>query len=372
MNLTKSRFRIIRLNTYILIIFALLVIAFKAGTFESLFGPDNLTDKVYAAKSQSDLDGDGDVDIDDLAIFSSKWLKADYQTIDWCQWLTEEDKSKKHLDDELRDFIATWFKCRVKNPNNYPTRLAYGPDGKLFVSDAKIGSVFIYDAGLNIIDEIGGIDKPLGIALNNAGNIYVGSDGDDTVKVFNPQGEYIKSIGSIGMPNDMVFDRSGNLYVADSVNNKIKIYDAQGQNIRNIAADVPVSLAISSYLDSSGQEVGELFVAEMRLAQISVFDLQGNFLCSFGRKVSTFGSYWHGRFVKLQSLAIDTQGRVHALDCYLNKVQILDAQSGTFLASYPPGDQPEHTNLFLDIVIKDPSTAVLTNSESKRLEIFQY
>ncbi len=174
------------------------------------------------------------------------------------------------------------------------------------------------------------------------------------------------------MPNDLALDISGNLYVVDSVSNEIKVYDPQGQNIRNISVDTPVSLAISSYINSIGREVGELFVAEMRLARISVFDLEGNYLRSIGRKVSTFGSFWHGRFVKLQSLAIDSQGRVHALDCYLNKVQILDAQDGTFLGSYPSGEEPDHTKLLLDVVLKDPNTAVLTDSENKRLQVFQY
>jgi DNA-binding beta-propeller fold protein YncE len=174
------------------------------------------------------------------------------------------------------------------------------------------------------------------------------------------------------MPNELAFDLSGNLYVVDSVDNKIKVYDPHGQNIRNIAADTPISLAISSYIDSAGQEVGELFVAEMKLARISVFDLEGNYLRSIGRKVSTFGSFWHGRFVKLQGLAIDSLGRVHALDCYLNKVQILDALDGTYLGSYPSGEEPDHTKLFLDVVLADPNTAVLTNSKNKRLETFQY
>ena len=168
MNSAKSRFRKIRLNTYILIIFALLVVAFKAGTFESLFGPDQLTDKTYAAKSKSnsDLDGDGDVDIDDLALFSTKWLKADWQTVDWCQWLQTDSRVKSRMGQELINFIIDYFKCNGPNPltvinkNDYPTRLAYGPNGKLFVSDAKAGSVFIYDTMGYLIGEIKGIKQP--------------------------------------------------------------------------------------------------------------------------------------------------------------------------------------------------------------------
>jgi DNA-binding beta-propeller fold protein YncE len=225
-----------------------------------------------------------------------------------------------------------------------------------------------------LVGELKGLNQPLGVSVDSLGNIYVGNNGTDNVEVYDSNGVKIATIGDgiIKMPNEMAFDLSGNLYVVDSVDNQIKVYDPQGQNIRNISADTPISLAVSSYINSSGQEVGELFVAEMRLARISVFDLEGNYIRSIGRKVSTFGSFWHGRFVKLQSLAIDSLGRLHALDCYLNKVQILDALDGTFLGSYPSGEEPDHTKLFLDVVLKDPNTAVLTDSENKQLETFQY
>jgi DNA-binding beta-propeller fold protein YncE len=206
------------------------------------------------------------------------------------------------------------------------------------------------------------------------GNIYVGNNRRDNVEIYSCRGAKLATIGGgkIKMPNDLALDISGNLYVVDSVDNKIKVYDPQRQNIRNIPVDTPVSLAISSYINSSGREVGEIFVAEMKLARISVFDLEGDYIRSIGRKVSTFGSFWHGRFVKLQSLAIDRQGRLHALDCYLNKVQVLNPLDGTFLGSYPSGEDPDHTKLLLDVVLKDPNTAVLTDSENKLLQVFQY
>jgi hypothetical protein len=350
------------------------VITFKAGTLESLFDPNNLTASVYAAKSQSDLDGDGDVDIDDLALFSKKWLKVDWQTIDWCQWLQQDSKTKRRMGQELINFILDYFNCNAPDPlivinkNDFPTRLAYGPDGKLFVSDARVGSVFIYDITDALIGEIKGINQPLGVAINSSGNIYVGSNGDDNVKVYNSKGEYINSVGSVGMPNDMVFDKNENLYVIDSVNNEVKVYDPQG-NEATFSVDAPIALAIKSYTDGNGQEIEELYVAEKKLARISVFDLQGNILRSFGRKVSTFGSFWHGRFVKIQSLAIDNLGRVHALDCYLNKVQILDPQAGTFISSYPFGDEPDHTILLLDIAIKVDHQTAVTNYGKKQVEI---
>ncbi len=62
---------------------------------------------------------------------------------------------------------------------------------------------------------------------------------------------------------------------------------------------------------------------------VEVFDLDGNFLRSFGGNVIEEGGMmgskwvWHGKFVKVQSLAMDSNGYLHALDTYMNNVQIL-------------------------------------------------
>ncbi|MHC4641638.1 MAG: NHL repeat-containing protein [Planctomycetota bacterium] len=388
---SKLQFRAAQTSFRTILVLAFLVVVFGLGPIGFLSGPYNSPNVAYAA-AKGDMDRDGDIDLDDLQIFSQKWLGEDWQNVNWCQWLEDEDNAKiiRRMNG-LHEFIIDYFQCgqppepnepppptedpfAIEHTNDYPIRISWGPFGNLYVTDTKYGSVFIYDSSLTLVGELKGLNKPLGVGVDSLGNIYVGNNGTDNVEVYDPNGVKTATIGDgiIKMPNELAFDLSGNLYVVDSVDNKIKVYDPLGQNIRNIAADTPISLAISSYIDSNSQEVGELFVAEMRLARISVFDLEGNYLRSIGRKVSTFGSFWHGRFVKLQSLAIDSLGRVHALDCYLNKVQILDALDGTYLGSYPSGEEPDHTKLFLDVVLTDPNTAVLTNSENKQLETFQY
>jgi hypothetical protein len=49
-------------------------------------------------------------------------------------------------------------------------RLALGPDGKLYVSNAQVGSVFIYEAGsLNQSAELKGLGEVLGVAVDSSG-----------------------------------------------------------------------------------------------------------------------------------------------------------------------------------------------------------
>jgi hypothetical protein len=208
--------------------------------------------------------------------------------------------------------IAVAADLSVGQANRYPTRLAEGPAGKLYVSDAKVGSVFIYEASLNLVGELKDLDRPLGVAVDSEGNIYVGNDGRDNVEVYSATGArlFVIDTGNIRMPNDLALDRQGRVYVVDSLSDTVKVYDAAGRWLREIGwagADdgellFPVAVTVAYRPGAGGYEVGELYVADQDNARVQVFDLQGVFLRTYGSKVPAFSTDWHGRFVKLQSL----------------------------------------------------------------------
>jgi len=264
--------------------------------------------------------------------------------------------------------------------NNCPTRLAIGLDNEVYVSDAKADAVFIYDAELNLAGRLVGIGRPLGVAIAPNGNIYVGSDARDEVQIYDERGVRIQTIGAgtIRMPNDLVVDRDGWLYVADSLSNKVWIFDPNGVPAGSAGSagddpgqlDFPVAITIG-YRTEGNVEVAELYVADQRHARIKVFDLLGNFLRAYGGRVTRGMSSpnWHGKFARIQSLAMDARGRLHAVDCYMNNVQILDADTGGYIDSYGEfGAAEGQLNLPLDILIVG-GKVIITNAGNKRVEV---
>jgi len=345
-------------------------------------------------ENQSDLDHDGDVDLIDLSIFSSRWLELDYSLVDWCEWLKSDCKKQKHRQ-ELLDFICYYFQCEppppppvnpflIVNKNRFPVRCAAGPNDRLYVTDAKAGSVFLYDTSLKVIGELKGFNSPLGVAVDPRGNIYVGNGGNHAVEVYNAAGYRIRTIGEglINMPNDLALDRNGNLYVVDSRNDKVWVFDSSGTEKGSIGRTgnfigeliFPVAAEVVYRYDvSRGTEVGELYIADQGHSLIQVYDLQGNYLRSFGGKPIQgrmgMGWIWYGRFVKLQSMSFDAYGRLHAVDSYANRVQILDPVKGTYISSYgSTGSGAGKFLLPLDIIISVPWGIVVSDYLNNRLE----
>ncbi len=400
---TKSKARNMSFGAVLLLI--LLLAAFKVG--QSLL-PDPVGPTPALAASKSDLNKDGVVDWTDLEIFSLRAFDKEWTEVDWCYWLEQEysvkptnreertlKHARKHLGYDLRDFIIYEFGCGVIEPpepneppvdplavtgsNDYPTRLALGPD-YLYVTDSKAWSVFFYDPNDpnypgDPVAELKNIVKPLGVAVDQLGRIYVGSDGSDSVEVYDASGMKIANIGKglFKMPNDLAIDRDGKLYVADSKSDIVWVFDPNDgvSEIGKGNLNFPVALEIVYHTDTNSEEVGELFVVDQGNYNAKVFDLQGNYLRSFGRKVGFMG--WRGgRFVKMQSLAVSPSGIMHVADCNLNFIQMFDPNTGSYIDYYGDGsDGAGVLNLPLDLVIDGFGRVIVANHGKNRVEIIK-
>lgn len=255
-----------------------------------------------------------------------------------------------------------------------PVRIAEGADGKLYVSDTNVDSVFIIQ-NLLIDTELKNLAQPLGVAVDAQGNIYVGNDGRDNVEKYDASGHLLHSFGDgqIQMPNDLALDSSGNLYVVDSPTNSVKVYAPDGALLRSIGdarLQYPVAICIADFSGNSGAE--EVYIADQGHGMVQVFSLDGTYLRSFGERLPYGDTAWPGKFVQLQSLAVDAQGRVHALDSVLFRVQIFDAMSGQFIEAYgDKGNAEGQLNVPLDIAYTTNKQIMVTNYGSHRIDMLR-
>jgi len=356
---------------------------------------------VQAGQSQSDLNNDGVVDLEDLKILADKVLGVPWDQYDWCAWVAEDGRLQSKYD-ELVDFIRGYYQCdappeppqppfnplAVEHQLAYPTRLAWAPDGKLVACDAKVGSVFIYtlatDAAgvttLTLEGELKRLGKIVAVAVDAQWDVYVANSQTRRVDKYNLLGELVTSIGAgtIRMPSDLTFDADGNLYVADSQANVVWVFGSDGGLLRTIrrgGINTPMGVEVAYRDDGSGNQVGEVYVADKGTYLVKVYSLTGQLLRSYGGFVEKQGWFnpvwiWEGKFVSLQSLAIDGAGNLHALDCYMNKGQILNPLTGEFIAAYgETGPGVGQLQLPLDAVVSSTGAVVVADADNHRVEV---
>ena len=80
----------------------------------------------------------------------------------------------------------------------------------------------------------GQLIRPIGVACDNAGQLYVADNGNDRVQVFTLDGEFVTTIGTKsngdGEFNELtrlVLSSTGLLFVCDTGNKRVQVFDTQ-------------------------------------------------------------------------------------------------------------------------------------------------
>ncbi len=245
-----------------------------------------------------------------------------------------------------------------------PRNVAVGPDGSVYVLDSGNARVHkftadgawvaawghecrIYDAlaGCQREDGSGGFSDPWGIAVDEAGNVYVADTWNHRIQKFTGSGEFVSMWGQYSMtesPLDMpgffwgprdVVAQNGLVYVSDTGNKRVQVFTSDGEfvtawgskGIGDGQFDEPVGLALDAQ--------GRTFVADTWNQRVQVFDPtredgSGHY---FLRKWEI--DSWYGQGLENKPyLVVDGQGHVFASDPESGRVLVFDA-TGKFLAA---------------------------------------
>ena len=154
----------------------------------------------------------------------------------------------------------------VKARLNLPSGVAIDKKGNLYISDRSNDRIRVVDkkgvirtyAGSGVAGFQGDagpalkaqLDKPFGIALDEAENLYIADRNNNRVRKVSPEGIITTVAGdggfffmgdngpayqaSVAAPTGVAVDKKGNLYIADRNNNRIRLVDKLGM-IRTVA-----------------------------------------------------------------------------------------------------------------------------------------
>ncbi|MDR3411499.1 MAG: SMP-30/gluconolactonase/LRE family protein [Formivibrio sp.] len=211
-----------------------------------------------------------------------------------------------------------------------PHGLAVDSKGKLYVADGKVAAIFIFDTETHDTKMIkNGKDASfkliMGLAMDDNDTMFVADAGASHVLVFNPE-HHVEAAISEGMKNPVgvaIDTENRFLYVADAEADQILVYDADSFALLRRIGTGGKNHTLTSPGDFAKPEGvavdkdGNLYVADMLNARIEIFDADGNFIRTFGKRGDG-----PGYFAMPKGVAIDCDGHIWVTDSMQNRIQM--------------------------------------------------
>lgn len=210
-----------------------------------------------------------------------------------------------------------------------PVGLAGGPKGEVYVTDSKLGQVFVIDPAatsavpLKLAAELG---QPTGIAFDSRErHLFVVDTSGHRILVFGPDRRLLATIGHRGdgngefnYPTLLWRSAQGRLYVTDSLNFRIQILEADGGFVGAFGrqGDSPGDTARPKGV--AVDRHGHVYVVDALLHSLQIFDEAGRFLLPVGQQGQERGEFWlpAGVFV-------GDDDRIYVADSYNRRIQVL-------------------------------------------------
>lgn len=125
---------------------------------------------------------------------------------------------------------------------NYPTLVAVGPNGDVYVSDALNFRIHVFGPDGTprrtfgqVGDAVGEFARPKGLDVDAQGRVYVVEGLYDVVNVFDENGRLLMTFGGAGqadgnfwLATGLAVDHRGRIFVADSYNGRVQAFDPVG------------------------------------------------------------------------------------------------------------------------------------------------
>jgi len=263
-----------------------------------------------------------------------------------------------------------------------PYGVAVDQAGKIYVADPEKRGVLVFDrenktASLRKGNAQFPLFLPICVTTDRDGRMYVSDSFAEQVVVFDPDGKPVAAFGkgTFKRPGGLAINAErGWLYVVDVKRNEVMIFDLRtlalvkvfgGSSKSGEFEPGTLSGPTNIALDASGR----VYVSDTFNCRIQVFDPSGRFLRSFGSQGVRPGS-----FLRPKGVAVDHQGHVYVVDAGFNNFQIFTPEGKPLLFVGSGGDAPGQFLLPAGMAIDHQDRIYVTEQRpaGSRLQIFEF
>lgn len=254
--------------------------------------------------------------------------------------------------------------------------------GVLLVSDTVLRTVHMLVLPTRSIFHIGAssgdgaLTKPVGVAIDGNGRIYVADVTSRVVKVYESSGHYLMTVGGpelLVRPTDVaVNDEGTRIYVVDtggieSRSHQVQVFDGEGLFIKTIGTrgsgegefNLPVQAAVNA--------LGDLYVLDAGNFRVQVFSADGDFLRMWGKVGRNMGD-----FARPRGLALDSDGLVYVTDAAFGNFQVFRSDGQLMLSVGKNGrDLPGEYSLLAGIAVDELGWVYLLDQKYNKMDVIK-
>ncbi|GBE06701.1 serine/threonine-protein kinase PknD [bacterium BMS3Abin10] len=301
-------------------------------------------------------------------------LPPDEPRIKWVGWIRGEQDVREETAGEkfLKAVLGEESRfTRLKKPYGVHAR-----DGRIYVSDTLAGKVAVFDLAKKKFFYLGTsgagvLSKPIGIATDAAGYIYVTDTNQDRAIVYEHNGTFSHALGEkdqFEQPGGIaVNDTLNRIYVVDIKRHHVQVFNRQGQYLFQFGKRGPedgeFNFPINIFIDNEGK----VYVSDSMNFRVQMFDADGNFLSKFG----SLGDA-PSQFARPKGVAVDSEGHIYVVDAAFNNVQIFDSEGQLLLFFGEMGTGPGGFWLPAGMFIDENDKIYVADQYNRRINIFQY
>jgi len=216
--------------------------------------------------------------------------------------------------------------------------------------------------------------KPVGLAVDGEGNLYVADSGNHRIQKFDSEGEFIAEVGSLGEgegefnePWGVAVDTEGNLYVADTWNNRIQKFDRDLNFVTQWGQPASDLLNPKPYdfwgpRDVATDAEGNVWVADTGNGRVLKFAGDGTFLASLGEPGSETR-----QLREPVGIEITPNGDIFVADAWNSRIQQFDSQFNP-VAQFPmPGWIPDDPSTKPYLALAPDGSIIASETSRHRL-----
>jgi sugar lactone lactonase YvrE len=223
-----------------------------------------------------------------------------------------------------------------------PMGVAVDSGGNVWMVDRENNRVEEFNAKGEFIRQFGTLGSgngqlsdPRGIAISAAGNVWISELGNKRLQEFNAKGEFIRTItyggaGGFVEPLAIATGPEETLWVTDIGAHKVFQFKENGTFVRSIASVNlnPGSLSLTTPTGIAVDRYGDAYIAEQASNQVVELSPTGGFVQKFGSTGTG-----EGQFKAPNGIAIAASGNVFVVDAENSRVEEFKPD-GTFLRQF--------------------------------------